>query len=991
MEINMKLNVLLCLIWSLFIAFPLFGGFDSHCGTLIVSYQTGCKGERLDRVRFKLGNEHNEQQLHPKGSAYVADDSCLNRMVVIENLPIGKYDLQFLIPNSDSLFEDVPKREIEISEGQVIKIDQIIKPRYASLKAIAKINSDTTFETLPTITLEDCLKQVRAQSTMGKLSVHYLHPGAYTLIFEPLPGYKKPVPMEIVLNPSENAGPFQGVYEPETNSNLNENAQEPKEGLGFKSNSNDQFITNVVSNLNLGLKFVHDLIFPSLVAQNTTTKSNVKQDYGTLSVKTNMPEARWIVYRSDLDIYQGKGSEDRVLLPEGESYRLRVEDLDGYSYTINPSKNFGIKLNSHAQVEVRYQRTYGIIKVKTTLPEGNSINIAITPVKGGKPIQATLESKKGWINWESQRLPTGDYNITFSPSGSRTLTQEISVKVTKEQPVVISPEFPQPRSLTVRVNIPDATYTLYSEEGSQKLAGQGSEFTFQGLLPGLYVLKFSSPNPQLWNPPEDIHVQVSNFENSRVKASYTQPGKVVINNNIDRGRVNVDEIGGQGRHFSEEIRGPAHNLNLPEGRYRLTFQLDGGQGQVPVPVDIEVRQGRTEQVNAKTFVRTPTQTIGNESVLVITTNTPDAKYTLRKLSDPTGRSNIQLQGRNTRTTLVGNEKYELVFSQIPNFEIPKAVTLELKSGEERVLDISYNPKISLSSVAAGPSILGDPFQEGQANELPATVVDVDAFSIGTYEVTNAQYSIWLNKALKEEKIYYVGAGDKKGVVTDKQNHILFKAQIVEPLSQITSTTDSLGNINFIPVSGKDMYPVIFVSWYGAAAYCADYECRLPTEAEWEKAAGMELSKPFKPLKKFRYGFERDTIDKTWANYKDTDRPIEELTVRTRPVGFYNGINNLPLNPQERQSIRTNNATSPVGAYDMSGNVWEWVEDWQSDTYGQNIPKTNPKGPLSGTNKIAKGGCYDSLSDGVRVAERLPLPPEHTDAFTGFRVAKDLKK
>ena len=72
---------------------------------------------------------------------------------------------------------------------------------------------------------------------------------------------------------------------------------------------------------------------------------------------------------------------------------------------------------------------------------------------------------------------------------------------------------------------------------------------------------------------------------------------------------------------------------------------------------------------------------------------------------------------------------------------------------------------------------------------------------------------------------------------------------------------------------------------------------------------------------------------------------------------------------------------------MSGNVWEWVADWFTDNYVEALDSVNPKGPQSGTNKVVKGGCYDSLADGVRVTERLGLKPDHTDAFTGFRVAK----
>jgi formylglycine-generating enzyme required for sulfatase activity len=108
-------------------------------------------------------------------------------------------------------------------------------------------------------------------------------------------------------------------------------------------------------------------------------------------------------------------------------------------------------------------------------------------------------------------------------------------------------------------------------------------------------------------------------------------------------------------------------------------------------------------------------------------------------------------------------------------------------------------------------------------------------------------------------------------------------------------------------------------------------------------------------------------------------------VLTTPVGFYNGINTVK---KDSLSIQTKLAKSPVETFDMSGNVWEWVEDWYDETYYKNMPQDNPKGPSSGSLKVVKGGCYDSLADGVRVAERLGLLPQYSDQYTGFRIALD---
>lgn len=360
-------------------------------------------------------------------------------------------------------------------------------------------------------------------------------------------------------------------------------------------------------------------------------------------------------------------------------------------------------------------------------------------------------------------------------------------------------------------------------------------------------------------------------------------------------------------------------------------------------------------------------------------------------------------------------RYTLTFENLPGFQAPSPIELNLGPNEfvgpiegiyvkgpedpsERELSEADSPsKTSQETdeiqktvlVQAGKLILGDPFKDSQQNELPQRIVKISGFYIGTYEVTNAQFAQWLNKAWSEGKIIFHSEPSKRGQITDLEGHLLFKTLESEPHSQIYTHTTSQGP-HFLPMFGKHNFPVINVSWYGAQAYCKGYNFRLPTEAEWEKAAGMENTAPGEPLKKFRYGFKSDSIDKTWANYRDTDKRIENYQVLTTRVGFYNGINKLEKSAENPQELTTHLAQSPSGAYDMSGNVWEWVGDWYDDEYYKNMPEDNPQGPAQGVEKVAKGGCYDSLADGVRVAERIGLPPDHTDPYTGFRVAVDIQ-
>lgn len=309
---------------------------------------------------------------------------------------------------------------------------------------------------------------------------------------------------------------------------------------------------------------------------------------------------------------------------------------------------------------------------------------------------------------------------------------------------------------------------------------------------------------------------------------------------------------------------------------------------------------------------------------------------------------------------------------------PEAVSLPKTTADSQLKTVHVN---------GGKTIIGDASSEQKINELPAKIVTVDPFEIGIYEVTNAQYATWLNTAFKNGIVTYISEADQRGLVVDMEGNLVCKTFENDPYSQIHAQYRTSNHVKFFSLPGKDVYPVINVSWKGAMMFCQFYKCRLPTEAEWETAASMAITASDVPLKKFIYGFGQDKIDPSWANYKINDRPIQKFQVLTTPVGFYDGIHLLPLRINDPHQQTTHLATSPCGAFDMSGNVWEWVADWYDDGYYANMTDNNPQGPSTGYSKVVKGGCYDSLTSGVRVTERLGLPLNYADAYTGFRVAR----
>lgn len=226
--------------------------------------------------------------------------------------------------------------------------------------------------------------------------------------------------------------------------------------------------------------------------------------------------------------------------------------------------------------------------------------------------------------------------------------------------------------------------------------------------------------------------------------------------------------------------------------------------------------------------------------------------------------------------------------------------------------------------------------DGERDERPSRIVRLDPYFIDETEVSNSQYA------------QCVSAGVCRPPFSSEASY----------------------HPGYYGDPAFDDYPVIFVSWFAAETFCEWRDARLPSEAEWERAASFDPVN----LKKLAYPWG-DAFDGRLLNFCDVNCPHERRDTEwddghrdTAPVTAF---------PEGR---------STIGTYNMLGNVLEWTADWYDPRYYETMPDVNPLGPVEGGFKVVRGGSWISSVDAAAVTARGSFDPTVSRAVLGFRCA-----
>lgn len=236
--------------------------------------------------------------------------------------------------------------------------------------------------------------------------------------------------------------------------------------------------------------------------------------------------------------------------------------------------------------------------------------------------------------------------------------------------------------------------------------------------------------------------------------------------------------------------------------------------------------------------------------------------------------------------------------------------------------------IPMRYVPAGTFLMGS--DDGDPDEQPMHEVYLDAYYIDKYEVTNYAYKMCV---------------------------IIGKCDPPNGEDSIPGAPYYFDSLYYYD------YPVVYVDWNMAQEFCKMRGATLPTEAQWEKAARGTTAREYP----WGYGISCD-----YANYYKCPHYGGRFGETFTRIGYYQ------------------KGESPYSVFDMAGNVWEWTADWYDADYYKNSPHDNPTGPLSGDERVLRGGSWADTAPYLRSTKRFNLLPMIALDNIGFRCVRPAK-
>jgi len=394
--------------------------------------------------------------------------------------------------------------------------------------------------------------------------------------------------------------------------------------------------------------------------------------------------------------------------------------------------------------------------------------------------------------------------------------------------------------------------------------------------------------------------------------------------------------------------------DLPGITYAVTASLEGYSFE-PSPLPLTL----VEDTTADTITATPTE---------------EDTYTISGivLSTGTGLSGVTVtMGGVTATTSsdgsysftdVADGNYTLSYEKSGYTMSQSSVSVTVSGSDVTVDTVTANETssgggdphdiegLTFVTIPGGTFQMGDSVGDLWSDCRPVHTVTVSTFEMSIYEVTNAQYAVYLTEALASGDIT-ISSSTVTGKTGDwsGQQYINLSGYLSSYPDNDCKIVYSEGSFSVKPGYGN--WPVAWVTWYGSKAFAEYYGLDLAREAEWEYAC--------RGGNQYKYGTADGTISTSTVNNWDTGikHPVD--------VGSY------PANP--------------YGLFDMSGNLWEWCSDWYGNYSSDSV--SDPTGAQTGSTRVIRGGSWYYFAYYCRSAARSGYDPDGGSNYVGFRVVR----